>query len=149
MGEMAELIWTEPALQTSMHAKLVGLDNPLAERADWFSRSLPYHRVEQVEAYPETALRPAELRRSTRRYRPLVEPPCRVIYRYDRGTERCSCSSVMRGEMRLQRADLSSVIAKTQWPDNKRAKTAKRDQPFTTDRALRPILFEAISSAKY
>jgi plasmid stabilization system protein ParE len=101
---MAELIWTEPALQDlDAIADYIALDNPLAARR---LVQRIFHRVQQVEAYPQSGSHPAELRRSTRRYRQLVEPPCRVIYRYDHSTEKVFVLHVMRGEMRLRKSRL-------------------------------------------
>jgi toxin ParE1/3/4 len=101
---MAELIWTEPALQDlDSIADYIALDNPLAARR---LVQRVFHHVEQLEAHPESGSLPAELRRSTKRYRQIVEPPCRVFYRYDRATEKVFVLYVMRGEMRFRKSRL-------------------------------------------
>jgi plasmid stabilization system protein ParE len=71
---MAELIWTIPALND----------------------------LEQLIEHPDSGSRPPELRQS--RYRQIVEPPCRVFYRYD--GERVFVLHVMRGEMRFRKSRL-------------------------------------------
>jgi toxin ParE1/3/4 len=93
---VAELIWTEPALSdldTIAEARgaaagalgslpiplhYIALDNPEAAR-DLVRRV--FRHVEQLAEYPQSGSRPKELR--TSRYRQIVEPPCRVFYRYD------------------------------------------------------------------
>jgi toxin ParE1/3/4 len=97
---MAELIWTEPALSDlDTIADYIALDNPEAAR-DLVRRV--FRHVEQLAKYPQSGSRPKELRAS--RYRQIVEPPCRVFYRYD--GKRVFVLYVMRGEMRLRRSQL-------------------------------------------
>jgi len=97
---MAELIWTEPALSDlDTIADYIALDNPEAAR-DLVRRV--FSHVEQLAEYPQSGSRPKELR--TSRYRQIVEPPCRVFYRYD--GERAFVLYVMRREMRLRRSQL-------------------------------------------
>ena len=101
---MAELIWTEPALQElDAIADYIALDKPLAARG---LVERVFAHVAQLEAYPESGSRPPELRRSSRRYRQIVEPPCRVFYRYERSSERVFVLYVMRGEMPLRKSRL-------------------------------------------
>ena len=98
---MAELIWTEPALQDlDAIGDYIAIDKP--EAAKQFVQRVFQH-VEQLISHPESGSKPKELRGS--RYRQLVEPPCRVFYRYD--GERVYILYVMRGEMRLRRSSLS------------------------------------------
>ena len=98
---MAELIWTEPALSDlDTIADYIALDNPEAAR-NIVQRV--FHHVEQLVDHPESGSRPQELR--TSRYRQIVEPPCRVFYRYD--GERVFILHVMRGEMPLRRSRLT------------------------------------------
>jgi toxin ParE1/3/4 len=97
---MAELIWTEPALNDlDTIADYIALDNPEAAR-DLVRRV--FRHVEQLAKYPMSGSRPKELR--TSRYRQIVEPPCRVFYRYD--GKRAYVLYVMRGEMRFRRSRL-------------------------------------------
>ena len=99
---MAELIWTEPALQDlDAIADYIALDNPLAARR---LVQRVFEHVAQLEAHPESGSHPPELRRSSRRYRQIVEPPCRVFYRNEHGSERVFVLYVMRGEMLLRRS---------------------------------------------
>ena len=101
---MAELIWTESALQDlDAIADYIALDNPLAARR---LVERVFEHVAQLEAHPESGSKPPELRRSSRRYRQIVEPPCRVFYRYERASERVFVLYVMRGEMRLRKSRL-------------------------------------------
>jgi toxin ParE1/3/4 len=97
---MAELIWTEPVLSDlDTIADYIALDNPEAAR-DLVRRV--FRHVEQLAKYPQSGSRPKELRAS--RYRQIVEPLCRVFYRYD--GKRVFVLYVMRGEMRLRRSQL-------------------------------------------
>ena len=97
---MAELIWTEPALNDLEDiAYYIALDKPEA------ARQLIVHvfqHVEQLAAHPQSGSRPRELKGS--RYRQIVEPPCRIFYRYD--GKRVFIVHVMRGEMRLRKTKL-------------------------------------------
>lgn len=97
---MAELIWTEPALSDlETIADYIALDNQEAARR---LVQRVFQHVEQLAEHPESGARPRELRHS--RYRQIVEPPCRIFYRYD--GERVFILHVMRGEMRLRRTRL-------------------------------------------
>lgn len=101
---MAELIWTEPALQDlDAIADYIALDNPVAARR---LVQRVFEHVQQLKAHPESGSPPPELERSSRRYRQIVEPPCRVFYRYERAAERVFVLYVMRGEMRLRKRRL-------------------------------------------
>ena len=76
---MAEVIWTEPALSDlDAIADYIALDNPMAARE---RVQRVFEHVAQLQEHPESGSRPSELKRS--RYRQLIEPPCRILYRYD------------------------------------------------------------------
>lgn len=76
---MAEVVWTEPALSDlDAIADYIALDKPAAA-AGLVQRIFAH--IGQLESFPELGSRPPELKRS--RYRQIVEPPCRVFYRYD------------------------------------------------------------------
>lgn len=97
---MAELIWTEPALSDlDAIADYIALDKPDAARR---LVQRIFRHVEQLEDFPESGSRPQELPRSP--YRQIVEPPCRVFYRYD--GKRVWILYVMRAERLLRRGDL-------------------------------------------
>ena len=88
---MAELIWTEPALQDlDAIADYIALDKPLAAR-ELVGRV--FKHVAHLQAYPDSGSRPPELRRSPR-YRQIVELPCRVAKSFDRETMRLPCRRV-------------------------------------------------------
>jgi plasmid stabilization system protein ParE len=72
------------------------LENPVAASA--LIRSIFGH-VDQLADHPESGSRPQELGRS--RYRQIVEPPCRVFYRYD--GRRVLILYVMRSERLLRK----------------------------------------------
>jgi len=97
---MAQLIWTEPALgDLDAIADYIALDNPeaagrLVERV--------FKHVGQLARHPESGSGAPELRGS--RYRQIVEPPCRVFYRFD--GKRVFVVHVMRGEMLLRKSRL-------------------------------------------
>ena len=76
---MAQVIWTEPALSDfDAIGDYIALQNPDAA-ASLIARIFEY--VGQLEAHPDSGSKLVELKRS--RYRQIVEPPCRVIYRCD------------------------------------------------------------------
>lgn len=76
---MAQVVWTGPALNDlDAIADYIAIENPVVA-AELVQRV--FGHVEQLEAHPESGSRPPELKRS--RYRQIVEPPCRVFYRYD------------------------------------------------------------------
>lgn len=97
---MAEIVWTEPALSDlEAIADYIALENPAAA-AQLVALILAH--VEQLVVNPESGSRPQELKRS--RYRQIVEPPCRVFYRYD--GQRVFVLHVMRSERLLRKAHL-------------------------------------------
>jgi addiction module RelE/StbE family toxin len=99
---MAEIVWTEPALNDlDTIADYIALENPQA--ASEFVRCIFAH-VEQLEAHPESGRKPPELKRS--RYRQIVEPPCRVFYRFD--GKAIFILHVMRSERLLRKGQLVS-----------------------------------------
>jgi len=97
---MVEIVWTEPALSDlDAIADLIALENPTA--AQMLVRRI-FRHVEQLEDHPKIGSKPAELNEWN--YRQIVEPPCRVFYRYDN-----SCVfilHVMRSEQRLRASKL-------------------------------------------
>ena len=97
---MAELVWTEPALQDlDAIADYIALYDPQAARG---LVQRVFRHVEQLVEQPDSGSRPPEVRQS--RYRQIVEAPCRVLYRYD--GERVFVLYVMRGEMRFRKSRL-------------------------------------------
>ena len=98
---MAEIVWTEPALSDlDAIADYIALDKPAA--ASQLVRRV-FEHVGQLAAFPESGSKPAELKKS--RYRQIVEPPCRVFYRYD--GERVFVLYVMRSERLLRKGRLA------------------------------------------
>jgi toxin ParE1/3/4 len=113
---MAEIVWTEPALQDlDSIADYIALDNPEAARQ--LVRRVFGH-VEQLAAHPDSGSRPRELRGS--RYRQIVEPPCRVLYRHE--GHRVYVLYVMRAERRLRpsRVSIRDERRRKQEPDHRR-----------------------------
>lgn len=99
---MAEVIWSEPALSDlDAIADYIALENPAAA-SELVKRILEH--VEQLADHPKSGSRPQELKRS--RYRQLVEPPCRVFYRFD--GERVLVLHVMRSERLLRKGRLAT-----------------------------------------
>ncbi|RUO37092.1 plasmid stabilization protein [Aliidiomarina taiwanensis] len=77
---MAEVVWTEPALQQlDAIAEYIALDNLAAARG--LVRSV-FEKVEHLEGFPHSGRVPPELPNSI--YRELVAPPCRIFYRVDK-----------------------------------------------------------------
>lgn len=76
---MAEVIWTDPALQELNEiAEYIALDNPAAA-----SRLVEeiFDKTDRLENFPKSGRLPSELPNSV--YREVVVPPCRVFYRED------------------------------------------------------------------
>lgn len=98
---MAEVVWTEPALaDLDAIADFIALDNEKAARR-LVGRVLEH--VAQLADHPESGSRPRELKGG--RYRQMVEPPCRIFYRFD--GRRVFVLHVMRAERRLRRSRLT------------------------------------------
>lgn len=99
---MAEIIWSDPALgDLDAIADYIAFENPVAASA--LVKRI-FNHVEQLADHPESGSRPQELRRS--RYRQIVEPPCRVFYRYD--GHKVFVLHVMRSERLLRQGRLAS-----------------------------------------
>ena len=97
---MAELIWMEPALSDlDAIADYIALDKQDAARA--LVRRIFVH-VEQLQGHPESGSPVREVPNST--YRQIVEPPCRIFYRFD--GPRIVVVHVMRGEIYLRAIQL-------------------------------------------
>jgi plasmid stabilization system protein ParE len=99
---MVEIIWTEPALtDLDAIADYIALENPAAA-GDLVKRVIAH--VGQLAEHPDSGSRPLELGRS--RYRQIIEPPCRVFYRFD--GEKVFILHVMRVERLLRKSRLTS-----------------------------------------
>ena len=99
---MAEVVWSEPALSDlDAIADYIALEDPVA--ASELVKRIFAH-VEQLADHPESGSRPRELGRS--RYRQVVEPPCRLFYRYD--GHKVFIPYVMRAERLLRKGQLGS-----------------------------------------
>jgi addiction module RelE/StbE family toxin len=99
---MVEIVWSEPALSDlEAIGDYIALENPAAA-AELVQRI--FEHVEQLADHPESGSRPQELKRS--RYRQIVEPPCRVFYRYD--GKRVFVLHIMRSERLLRSSKLSA-----------------------------------------
>lgn len=99
---MAEIVWSEPALSDlDAIADYIALENPTAA-SDLVKRI--FGHVGQLADHPESGSRPQELKRS--RYRQIVEPPCRIFYRYD--GQKVFVLHVMRSERLLRKGRLTS-----------------------------------------
>ncbi len=98
---MAEVVWTEPALSDlDAIADYIAVQNSAAASA-LVRRGFAH--VDQLVEHPESGSRPQEFSRSTR-YRQVIEPPCRIFYRYD--GERVLILHVMRSERKLRASRL-------------------------------------------
>lgn len=97
---MAEVIWTEPALQDlDTIADYIALDDPQAAKR---LVQRVFGHIEQLVEHPESGSPVPEMQQSC--YRQIVETPCRVFYRYD--GSRVLVLSVMRGERQFRKAKL-------------------------------------------
>jgi len=99
---MAEVIWTEPALSDlEAIADSIALDNPTAAR-ELVQRV--FEHVGQLADHPLSGPKLPEFKGW--RYRQIVEPPCRAIYRHEKG--RVHILHVVRGERLLDQALLTT-----------------------------------------
>lgn len=93
---MAEVIWTEPALQElDAIAEYIALDNPAA--ASYLVKDV-FDNTERLATFPKSGRIPPELPDSV--YREVVVPPCRIFYREDE--QRVFVLFVMREERQLR-----------------------------------------------
>ena len=98
---MVEIVWTEPALSDlDAIADYIALDNPQAA-AQLVQRVFTH--VEQLAAHPLSGSKLPEFKGW--RYRQIVEPPCRAIYRHEIG--RVYMLHVVRGERLLKKRTLA------------------------------------------
>ncbi|MGQ7274253.1 type II toxin-antitoxin system RelE/ParE family toxin [Marinobacter sp. V034] len=99
---MAEVIWTEPALQAlDAIAEYIDLDNPAA--ASNLVQEV-FNKTERLDDFPQSGRIPPELPNSV--YREVVAPPCRIFYRGDQ--KRVFVLYVMREERQLRAYMLGS-----------------------------------------
>ena len=99
---MAQIVWSDPALSDlDAVADYIALENSIA--ASELVKRIINH-VGQLADHPESGSRPQELKRS--RYRQIVEPPCRIFYRFD--GHRVFILHVMRSERLLWKGQLAS-----------------------------------------
>ena len=99
---MAAVVWTEPALaDLDGIADYIALEDPTAAK-DLVRRV--FRHVEQLASYPKSGAKPPEIR--GRRYRQIIEAPCRIFYRHDAAS--VFILYIMRGERLLRPRVLSS-----------------------------------------
>jgi toxin ParE1/3/4 len=97
---MAEIVWTDPALSDlDAIADYIALENPIAARQ---SVQRVFLHVEQLQVHPRSGSKPPELHGW--RYRQIVEPPCRIFYRFV--GKRVFIVQVMRAERLLRTSAL-------------------------------------------
>lgn len=93
---MAEVIWTEPALQElDAIAEYIALDSPAA--AGHLVQNV-FDKTGRLQDFPQSGRIPPELPDSV--YREVVVPPCRIFYREDE--QRVLVLFVMREERQLR-----------------------------------------------
>ena len=93
---MAEVIWTETALQDlDAIAEYIALDNPAAAIS---LVQQVFDKTERLENFTQSGRIPSELPNSV--YRAVLVPPCRIFYREDE--ERVLILYVMREERQLR-----------------------------------------------
>ena len=105
---MVEVIWTEPALQDlDAIADYIALDRPEAARR--LVQKI-FDHVGQLAQFPRSGSTPPELRGM--KYRQIVEPPCRVFYRF--AGKKVFVLHVMRSERLLSKTMLRKRDRKKQ-----------------------------------
>lgn len=93
---MAEIIWTEPALQElDAIAEYIALDKPQA--ASDLAEAV-FKKTDRLADFPKSGRVPPELPGSV--YKEVVVPPCRIFYRVE--GERVFSLYVMREERQLR-----------------------------------------------
>ena len=99
---MAEIVWTDPALaDLDAIADYIALEDPAAAAALVMR---VFAHVEHLAEHPQSGSYPPELGKS--RYRQIVEPPCRVIYRFDQ--HKVFILHAMRSERLLRKEHLTA-----------------------------------------
>lgn len=94
------IIWARSATEDlNAIAEYIALDNRDAAAA--LVRRVVAH-TEMLAQKPRAGSRIPELLPRSR-YRQIVEPPCRVFYRYEASTDVCYILHVMRGERLFQK----------------------------------------------
>ncbi len=97
---MVEVVWTEPALNDlDAIADYIALRNTVAAAA--LVQAI-FRHIDHLADHPRMGSYPAELK--TKRYRQIVEPPCRVFYRQE--GKRLFIVHVMRSERTLRKSRL-------------------------------------------
>lgn len=100
---MAEVIWTDPALdQLNDIAEYIATDNPAAA-ANLVERA--FDNTDRLVRFPESGRQPPELPDSV--YRELIIPPCRLFYRCE--GERVFILYVLRQEQDVRRYILNFI----------------------------------------
>lgn len=99
---MAEVVWTEPALaDLDAIADYIAIDNSQAAR-ELVQRV--YAHVGQLAEHPLSGPKVPEFKGW--RYRQITEPPCRAIYRHEKGF--VYILHVLRGERLLRKKTVSA-----------------------------------------
>jgi toxin ParE1/3/4 len=94
---MAEIIWTNPALEDLNDiAEYIALSNLLSAKK---LVAKIFDRVERLEKFPESGKKPIEL--TNLNYRGVVVNPCRIIYKID--NDKVIILHVMRQERDLRK----------------------------------------------
>lgn len=94
--------WIEAALaDLEAIVDYIAVEDPAA--ASRLLRRVVAH-IQQLADHPRSGSRPQELGRDTR-YRQIVEPPCRIFYRFDGHT--VHILHIMRAERQIQRRRLT------------------------------------------
>ncbi|WP_083961190.1 MULTISPECIES: type II toxin-antitoxin system RelE/ParE family toxin [Thermomonas] len=99
---MVEIVWADPALaDLDAIADYIALEDPAAATALVLR---VFAHVEQLADHPKSGSYPPELGKS--RYRQIVEPPCRVFYRFDQ--HKVFILHVMRSERLLRKRHITA-----------------------------------------
>lgn len=99
---MAEIIWTEPALNDLNEiAEYIALSNLVAAKS--LTQKI-FEKITRLESHPESVKVPIELKSFN--YREIVVNPCRIFYKLD--SNQVYILHVMRQELDLRRFLLQS-----------------------------------------
>ena len=109
---MAEVIWAQAAVEdVERIVAYIELQNAAAAAG---LRRRIYDHTLQLEQNPLSGPVIPEMRRFSRRYRQLVEPPCRIFYRVT--VDRAFILNVIRGEMQISPRLLRKRFGELQKP---------------------------------
>lgn len=101
---MAQVIWTEPALQELDEiADYISLDNPSSAKK---LVQEVFRKVKRLERHPDSGYAPEEIPDAI--YQQIIISPCRIFYRHEKESDRVFIIHIKRSEQLLHPGILKS-----------------------------------------